>query len=297
VERVNRELEGVVDVQVEWTGSDLHGRVGNHMIQCKVTRLVSPDTVVAVVAAAADDGDAVEIDSQGRAVMVQCFQLPFTILDTNECLLPKGHVMRHQCQDPAMCVNTIGSYECLCLRLGEDNTNTDNDNDSLEATNDAFWNDIAQQTRSPWEVSYASSVKSSCPSSASTHGCCPALAHSQEGKICRTAFACPSDPCLESTACASNAVCHRHESPSSANKGVVANFHCTCPNGLMGNGLPCLASDAKPRPMVKFDGVTPTEETVRNNFYCGCTKPTVDACEGFPPCQGTVVVVVTIICS
>lgn len=269
---MNRELEGVVDVEVEWTGSDLHGRVGNHMIQCKVTRLVSD------AAAAAVDGAVVETDSQGRAVMVQCFQLPFTILDTNECTLPKGHIMRHQCAEPAMCVNTIGAYECLCPRLGEAS-----EGDSRLEGDDTFWKNIAQQSRNPWEVSYSSSAKTTCPGSASTNGCCDSLAHSREGKNCRAAFRCPSDPCLESNACASNAVCHRHETPTVASGN---NYRCTCPNGLMGNGLPCRKNDPKPHPMVKFDGVTPTEETVRQNYYCGCTKPTVDACEGFPPCKG-----------
>jgi len=55
----------------------------------------------------------------------------------------------------------------------------------------------------------------------------------------------------------------------------------------MGNGRNCRPGvDASPKPMVRFDGVTPTEETVKNNYYCGCTKPQVDACEGFPPCAG-----------
>jgi len=38
--------------------------------------------------------------------------------------------------------------------------------------------------------------------------------------------------------------------------------------------------------MLMFDGVTPTALTVKNNYYCGCTKPKIDACSGFPPCQG-----------
>ena len=56
----------------------------------------------------------------------------------------------------------------------------------------------------------------------------------------------------------------------------------------MGNGRACQKGDAKPKPMVKYDGVTPTEETLKNNYYCGCTKPEVDACAGFAPCQGTI---------
>jgi hypothetical protein len=55
----------------------------------------------------------------------------------------------------------------------------------------------------------------------------------------------------------------------------------------MGNGKACRPGiDAPPQPKVMFDGVTPTALTVKNNFYCGCTKPKVDACSGFPPCQG-----------
>jgi hypothetical protein len=55
----------------------------------------------------------------------------------------------------------------------------------------------------------------------------------------------------------------------------------------MGNGKTCRPGiDAPPEPKVMFDGVTPTALTVKNNFYCGCTKPKVDACSGFPPCQG-----------
>jgi hypothetical protein len=57
--------------------------------------------------------------------------------------------------------------------------------------------------------------------------------------------------------------------------------------GLMGNGHACQKGDVKPKPMVKYDGVTPTEETLKHNYYCGCTKPEVDACAGFSPCQGT----------
>lgn len=216
----------------------------------------------------------ITLDEQGRQAIVQCFQLPFSITDTNECTLPKGHAMRHKCREPSICVNTIGSYECLCPRLGQEAT-------SLEV-GDEFWNELKQQQRTPWEVSYSSSVKTSCPSSASTRDCCSALPHSSDGKTCRSAFACPPDPCMTISGCASNAQCVRQESPH-----VEPNYLCQCAKGLMGNGQKCKKGDPTPRPMVKFDGVTPTEETLKNDYYCGCTKPEVDACAGFPPCKGT----------
>jgi hypothetical protein len=64
-------------------------------------------------------------------------------------------------------------------------------------------------------------------------------------------------------------------------------YTCNCPKGLMGNGHKCRRGiDPTPVPKVKFDGVTPTDETKRNNMYCGCTKPIVDPCAGFPKCEG-----------
>jgi hypothetical protein len=54
----------------------------------------------------------------------------------------------------------------------------------------------------------------------------------------------------------------------------------------MGNGRKCRPGiDPKPVPKVMFDGKTPTEETIKNNYYCDCTRPVVDACTGFPPCK------------
>ena len=47
--------------------------------------------------------------------------------------------------------------------------------------------------------------------------------------------------------------------------------------------------DVKPEPKVRYDGVTPTEETRRKlegGLICGCSLPVVDACSGFPKCPG-----------
>lgn len=267
MEKINRVLDGVVDVEVEWTGAELHGRVGEHLIKSTVTRLAS---------AVASEKLKASVDQDGREVTTQCFHIPFTIIDTNECTLASGHPMRHQCPSPSICVNTNGSYECMCPQLEE---STDM---AGRTVGENFWKQLEATTRSPWEVSFASNSQSSCPSSASTHGCCPEAGHTVEGKKCRSRFHCPSDPCTSSE-CAHNANCARAETPND-----VPNYSCQCPQGLMGNGKTCKASDPKPQPKVMFDGKTPTELTVKNNFYCGCTKPAVDACSGFPPCTGKI---------
>ncbi len=359
VERVNRELSGVVDVEVLFTGSEIHRRVGKHTVQCLVTRLLySADAngradgagkPAASSASASSTSTSVEsnentegaselendnfkfqtrgVDEDGRDVVTQCFLVPFTILDVDECKLPLGHSMRHECIEPAICVNTLGSYECLCpSSMSSDENNTSNDTVNIELASSEkeeivtqFWNQITQSetsTRTPWEKSLPSSKKSSCPSRASTHGCCDVNGHSLDGSSCRSQFRCPTDPCVNTVEsesgrdsnsisssrsrsrsrtqknsssndsghdCVSTASCIRAATPID-----VPSYTCECPPGFMGSGHNCRPGIdvIPPRPKVKFDSVTPTDETVQNNFYCGCTKPIVDPCAGYHECTG-----------
>ena len=41
-----------------------------------------------------------------------CFEIPYEITDTDECMLPVGQPMRHKCHGSTVCRNTLGSYEC-----------------------------------------------------------------------------------------------------------------------------------------------------------------------------------------
>ena len=280
VERVNRELSGVVDVEVLFTGSEIHSRVGNRTVQCSVTRLLS-----AVAVADSDSGDIHGgyergVDEEGRDVVTQCFFVPFTITDVNECKVPVGHVMRHKCVDPAVCVNTLGSYHCICPMEGIRNANN-----FPETADETFWESKKQEEqehkRSAWELSLGSVLQSTCPSKSSTHQCCDQDARGSEGSSCRAGFRCPIDPCqsFDTNTCVSTASCQRADNPLEK-----PSYNCVCPEGLLGNGHKCRKGiDPIPVPKVGFDKVTPTGES--KNF-CGCTKPIVDPCVGFPTCEG-----------
>ncbi len=119
VEKINRDVTGVVDVEVAWTGAELHRRVGERIVRCTVTRLA--ESVAAVQSTGGDNGDdgddesnQVQMDEHGREIVTQCFEVPFSITDVNECAISSSNPMAHKCQPPSICINTLGSYECVC---------------------------------------------------------------------------------------------------------------------------------------------------------------------------------------
>lgn len=217
--------------------------------------------------------------------VVECFEVPFTILDVDEC--SESGEWRHECRGNSVCVNTEGSYECVCplLEGGIGMRSVDVDTTAkrrVGAEEDAsFWETIRRQSRSAWELSYASSSKTSCPNQSSTYQCCDFDGHSAEGAKCRSSFVCPVDSCKNHD-CADDASCERATSPDSH-----PNYSCKCPVGTLGNGKTCKKQKSKV-PNVKFDGVTPTEETallLSRGLICGCQVPVVDICSGFK-CDG-----------
>ena len=216
---------------MEWTGSELHRKVGKYDVTAKVTRRIK------------QSGGKMEESTD-------CFSVPFVIHDDDECSLPVGHTMRHKCHESARCVNTIGSYECECQPPSTVTTASD-----------------------AWALSLSSS---SCPLSSSTSECCAT-------DDCKADFVCPVDPCgpngssdcdIETGAtCVSDVF----------SDGSGAHYSCKCPSDLYGNGHVCSPGDAVPNPKVGFDGL-PTDATKSANF-CGCTKPSVNQCAGFPTCE------------
>lgn len=310
VEKINRDVTGVVDVEVAWTGAELHRRVGERIVKCTVTRLRSESLKKQKqpIGKGGEDGeeepDLVKVDEHGREIVTQCFEVPFSILDVNECAISSSSTssaspnsMAHRCQPPSICINTLGSYECVCPSSSFTAVPSV---DFIPTTQ--FWDGLLNNAhaRTPWEVSYGRSSESSCPNLPSTFRCCDEDGHSREGAACRSAFRCPVDPCVVvsnkknnaasssafSSPCAPNASCHRANSPLSH-----PNYNCECPPGLMGNGKPCPTYNNKQQqqqqPMVKYDGKTPTESTKRlldAGLLCGCTKPTVDPCDGYRDC-------------
>mmetsp|Transcript_9509 Transcript_9509/g.11751 ORF Transcript_9509/g.11751 Transcript_9509/m.11751 type:complete len:910 (+) Transcript_9509:2-2731(+) len=253
VEKVNSALDSVVDVEIGWTGGDIHSVVGRHLVQATVTRQIDNDEVT------------------------QCFTVPFTILDTDECILPSHHPMKHRCPPPSVCVNSIGGYECVCPSSSQ----------SLAKLGSGDYFSALPRT-DEWEVSLPSTPH--CPSLPSTFNCCPSDPHSLAGQSCRSQFQCPVDPCLSSSShdCIPNAKCQKTH-PTSHPRA----YQCLCPADFLGNGRKCRKSDPIPSPKITHEGFPTADTQLALPEMCGCTRPMVDACAGVAACSGKNEVCVT----
>jgi len=161
VEKINRDVTGVLDVEVGWTGAELHRKVGERIVTCTVTRLAMKSS--SSTATTHNDDDNNNDPSGGKQstnneyeqqnnVITQCFEVPFTIIDIDECVLPPSHPMGHQCIYPAVCINTLGSYECACPSAALDSSFFYNEPKSGDKKNgggtaaavvtQTFWDDL-----------------------------------------------------------------------------------------------------------------------------------------------------------
>ncbi|KAL7532425.1 hypothetical protein ACHAWF_005174 [Thalassiosira exigua] len=320
---INRDVSGVVDVEVRWSGMELHRRVGERVVRCTVTRLAGERGEEGEgegeegEEGASEGAEPTFLDERGRRVTSQCFEVPFAVLDVDECSLPPDGPMAHRCHPPAACVNTPGSYECVCPSSSASSSASSSDLPPSNATAEELerhWDRLAREPRGPWELSLSSrgggpdESSASCPDRPSTRGCCDDDAHDPEGERCRSAFRCPVDPCASSTAereeeeaCDAAATCVRAARPADR-----PDHRCACPPGTLGSGKPCPSSRGErgrgrggggrsgrsAKPEVKYDGKTPTDATRRAleaGEICGCAEPVVDACDGFPKCPGELV--------
>lgn len=262
---------------MNWTGSDIHlAHVGEHSIQCTVTRLV-PNLASAT----------------GNELVTECWEMPFVIHDVNECELPPDHEMAHQCHPSSICVNAVGTYHCQCAKILADD---DDDDEKKQSNADNAWNLAISTTLLRLQNgSTAGTISSSCAGRSTTEGCCPRDA-SADPNDCRANFRCPTDPCRRSettneiisqlhqaSKCDALAACTRNDTPPG--------YTCTCPPNTIGTGHTCSGSDAsldadaskKIIPKIRADGrATPeTLEHIRNMQICGCPTPELDPCSDY----------------
>ena len=148
------------------------------MVGCTVTRLLEEVTKETDesegVVEDADIGE-VSVDEFGRRVVSQCFEVPFSILDVNECAAKEGHAWKHACPPLSVCVNTVGSYECLCKSFHR-RTYEELISGYQFAADDQFWTDVDAERRSAWEKLLPGASDegvSTCPGgSVIAKGCC-----------------------------------------------------------------------------------------------------------------------------
>ncbi|CAN0206003.1 unnamed protein product [Ascophyllum nodosum] len=178
---INDMLEGVTSMSMDYSGQGINRKVGKFTATAIITR-VGP-------------GD---VDEE------LCFEIPYEITDTDECMLPVGQPMRHKCHGSTVCRNTLGSYECECTG--------------------GFWGEKGSGSPS-LDDKPIKMEDGTCGGEQSTDSCCGRyLPYNVERMAkCREDFKCTSDPCKGHT-------CDEH-SWCSPGRGYE-DYECPCKDGF-----------------------------------------------------------------
>ena len=57
--------------------------------------------------------DEAEDNSINSAISTHLYKAAYVVEDVDECTLPSDNIWHHKCGKGSVCVNTVGSYECI----------------------------------------------------------------------------------------------------------------------------------------------------------------------------------------
>jgi len=233
----------IYSIKFQYEGENKRLQVGRHEIQA-IAQLSENGTE----SLQRNTQDALE-NSHFNA-QTHLYKAIYVVEDVDECSFSRDHPWHHKCGRGSICVNTIGSYECIC----------------------------PQETigYSAMEVAF-----SSCSGVSSTEHCCNDTGKDKDE--CKSMFRCTNDLCLGK--CSKNAICVRKNDTMLSNLDDLGKtkrslqYECRCPKEpkrLIGSGYLC--NSQQPIPMVDRNGNLQGDLSEKD--YCGCHDPRIDFCIG-----------------